>query len=191
MRLGGTEERIVAHGGFQLLAWTSPGDGSYMHNNGMMLATGKGGLAMMAGFAAVQAAGNASRRRQAADMAQPRWIPIDHGTLAVGNFGFYLHSPTGIHAWAWDGIHMASLTGPGQLTIDGMSENGPVKWILNSHWAELVFMLWASVCNPTHPQMTGRTWLPQDWLTKAMVFAMSNQGYPSHTAFQEVVRELR
>ncbi|MDP9905964.1 MULTISPECIES: hypothetical protein [Arthrobacter] len=191
LRLGGPEERIVAHGGFQLLSWHAPGDGSYAHSHGMMVATGRGGLAMMAGFAAAQAIGNASRRRQAAEMAQPRWVPIDHGTVAVSNFGFYLHSPTGIHAWNWHGIHMASLVGPGQLSIDGVSENGPIKWILHSDWAELVFMLWASVCNPTHPQMTDRTWLPQDWMTKAMVHAMSNQGYPTHFAFQEVVRELR
>jgi hypothetical protein len=191
MRLGGVEEKILAHGPFELLAWQAPGDGSYMHSNGMVVATGRGGLAMMAGFAAVQAIGNSSRRRDAAAMSQPRWTPIDHGTLAIGNFGFYLHTPTGIHPWSWDGIHLASLTGPGQLSIDGVSANGPVKWILNSHWAELVFMLWASVCNPSHPQMTGRTWLPQDWMTKAWVFTMSNQGYPTHQAFQEVMNELQ
>lgn len=174
MRLGGVEEKILAHGPFELLAWQAPGDGSYMHSNGMVVATGRGGLAMMAGFAAVQAIGNSSRRRDAAPMSQPRWTPIDHGTLAIGNFG----------------IHLASLTGPGQLSIDGVAANGPVKWILNSHWAELVFMLWASVCNPSHPQMTGRTWLPQDWMTKAWVFTMSNQGYPTHQAFQEVMNEL-
>ncbi|MEZ2389322.1 hypothetical protein AB6813_07205 [bacterium RCC_150] len=191
MRLGGTQEKVVAHGAFQLLAFHAPGDGSYTQSHGMMVATGRGGLAMMAGFAAAQAIGNASRRRQAARLTEPRWLPIDHGTVAVSNFGFYLHSASGIHAWNWNGIHMAQLVGPGQLNIDGISENGLVKWILQSDWAELIFMLWASVLNPTHPQMTGRTWLPADWITKAMVYSMGNTGFPNHSAFQEVFRELQ
>ena len=191
MRLGGHEERILAHGPFQLFSWTAPGDGSYMQNNSMMVATGRGGLAMMAGFAAARAIGNSSRRRQAEAMSQPRWMQIDHGTLSVGNFGFYLHTPSGIHAWSWGGIHLASLTAPGQLSIDGMSDGGPVKWLLNSDWAELVFLLWASVCSPQHPQMTARAWLPEDWLTKAMVFTTNNPGYPGPEAFREIMTGLR
>jgi hypothetical protein len=190
MRLGGHQERILAHGPFQLFSWTAPGDGSYLHNNSMMVATGRGGLAMMAGFAAARTIGNSSRRRQAEAMAQPRWMQIDHGTLSVGNFGFYLHAPSGIHAWSWAGIHMASLTAPGQLSIDGMSDAGPVKWLLNSDWAELVFVLWASVCSPQHPQMTDRTWLPGEWLTKAMVFTMDSSGYPGPEAFREIMAGL-
>jgi hypothetical protein len=191
MRFGGHEEKILAHGSFQLFSWTAPGNGEYMHNHSSLIATGRGGLAMMAGFAAAQAIGNSSRRREAAALAQPRWMQIDQGTVAVGNFGFYLHGPHGIAPWAWNGIHVASLTAPGQLSIDGMSDSGPVRWLLNSDWAELIFLLWASVCNPHHPQLTGTGWLPQEWLTKAMVFTMENTGYPGPEAFREIMSGLR
>ncbi|HET7138831.1 MAG TPA: hypothetical protein VFI36_01600 [Arthrobacter sp.] len=191
MRLGGLEERILAHGPFRLFSWTAPGDGSYIHNTSMMMATGRGGLAMMAGFAAARAIGNSARRRQAEAMAQPQWMLIDQGTLSVGNFGFYLHSASGIPAWNWGGVHAASLAAPGRLNIDGMSESGPVKWVLHSDWAELVFLLWASVCSPHHPQMTGRTWLPEEWLTKAMVFSAGNPGHQGMEGFREIMAGLR
>lgn len=72
MQLGGSEERILAHGPFQLFSWAAPGDGSYMHNTSSFVATGRGGMAMMAGFAVARAIGNSSRRRSAEAAAQPR-----------------------------------------------------------------------------------------------------------------------
>lgn len=191
MLLGGLEERVLAHGPFTLLSWTAPGNGEYMHNSSTPIATGRGSIAMMAGFAAARAIGNSARRREAKARAQPRWLQIDQGTVSVSNFGFYLHGPHGLAPWSWSGVRAASLTAPGQLSIDGMSESGPVKWLLNSHWAELVFLLWASVCSPHHPQLTGRTWLPEEWLTKAMVFTMENTGYPDIRTFREIVGQLR
>ncbi|WP_028279242.1 hypothetical protein [Arthrobacter sp. H5] len=190
MQLGGHEEKIFVHGPFQLLAWVAPGDGSYMHNNSTMVAMGRGAVPAVLAFGAVRAMGNATRRARARELAQPRWIPIDHGTLSVGSFGFYMHTTHALHSWGWKSIHLASLTGPGSLQIDGQSADGPVRWILNSDWAELVFVLWASVCNPDHPQMTGRVWLPEDWATKAMVRSMSGSGYPTFSAFNEVIRGL-
>lgn len=191
MRLGGYDERILAHGPFQLFSWTAPGNGEYMHNTSSLIATGRGGIAMMAGFAAVRAMGNSSRRREAAALSQPRWMQIDQGTVAVGNFGFYLHGPSGVHPWGWHGVYVASLTAPGQLSIEGMGEHGPVRWLLNSDWAELIFLLWASVCSPQHPQLSGAAWLPQEWLTKAMVFTMENSSYPGREAFRELMAGLR
>lgn len=190
MRLGGHEERILAHGPFELFAWDAPGTGEYTYNTSSLVSTGRGGLAMMAGFAAARAIGNASRRRHAEASAQLRWMRLDPGTVAVGNFGFYLHTATAIPAWNWSGIHQASLTAPGMLSIDGMSDAGPVRWLLKTHWAELIFLLWASVCSPHHPQLTGRTWLPEEWLTKAMVYATDNSSYPGPEAFREIMNGL-
>ena len=152
---------------------------------------GGGGFAMMTGFAVARAIGNSSGRRSAEALAQPRWMQISHGTLAVGNFGFYLHDWDGIHAWGWHGIHLATLTGPGQLSIEGRSTSGPVRWSLHSDWAELIFVLWACTLSPHHPQLAGAAWLPQEWLAKAMAHTAGNSSYPGPDAFRAIMAGLR
>ncbi len=186
------DEGVHAHGPFRLLDYRAPGNGSYVHNSSTMLATGRGAAPMMIGFAAVQAMGNASRRSAAASLAAPRWMQIDQGTLAVSNYGFYLHTPTAVLAWGWESIHFAELTGPGVLRIQGQSQQGSINWIIESEWAELVFVFWASVRNPTHPQFVTRTWLPEEWLTRAFVFSRTEAGpgHPSGAQFQKIHREL-
>lgn len=52
-------ERALAQGGFTLYTLRAQGDGTYVHQSGMMLATGRGALPLMAGVAAVQAIGTA------------------------------------------------------------------------------------------------------------------------------------
>ncbi|PYI69091.1 hypothetical protein CVV68_04715 [Arthrobacter livingstonensis] len=179
LRFGGNDEGIYAHGPFQLLEFRANGDGSYVHNTSVVAATGRGAVPFMLGFAATQAIGNASRRSRAANLAQQRWQPIDRGTVAVSNYGFYMHTPATVMAWQWQHINLAELTGPGQLRIQGQSERGPINWILESDWAELIFVFWASVRNPTSPQFVTRTWLPQDWLTKAFIWSQSNPSVPN------------
>lgn len=174
VHLGGAHEGIYAHGPFRLLEFRASGDGTYVHNSSVVAATGRGAIPFILGFAATQAVGNAARRNQAANLAQQRWQPIDHGTVSVSNYGFYMHTPSAIHAWPWNSINLAELTGPGQLKIQGQSQSGSVNWILESHWAELIFVFWASACNPTSPQFVTRTWLPQDWLARAFIWSKSN-----------------
>ena|SRR5664279_1060187 len=101
MQLGGQQERIFASGEFSLATWAAPGDGSYMHNGGVFLATGAGGLAMTAAFAGVQAMRNGSRRRQAEALARPRWLTTDRGMLHLGSHGFYLQTDHGLFPWGW------------------------------------------------------------------------------------------
>ncbi|MBM7847885.1 hypothetical protein [Arthrobacter roseus] len=191
MQFGGTDERIFAHGPFKLLEWRAPEDGYYMHNSSSFVAVGRGALPAMVGFAAVRAMGNASRRSRARAMAQPQWMQIDQGTLNVGNYGFYMHTPHAILAWDFSSVHLASLAGPSSLNIQGQSATGPVSWVLNSDWAELVFLLWASTCSPTHPQLIGRDWLPEEWLTRAMIHSMTSNGHTGNrSTFQQLMGAL-
>lgn len=184
------DETPYAHGSFRLLSFQAAGDGSYSYNGSSLLATGRGAVPMMLGFAAVRAAGNASRRKRAAAMAQSRWMVIDTGTLTVSDHGFYLHTPTAIHAWNWGSIQMATLMGPGSLQLLGQSDQGPINWILESDWAELVFLFWATVRCPDHTQLLGRTWLPEDWVTRAFVHAQTGSGYPDQDDFRGMARTL-
>ncbi|WP_126130586.1 hypothetical protein [Arthrobacter agilis] len=185
-----SDETPYAHGPFRLLSLQAAGDGSYVHNGSSLIATGRGAVPMMLGFAAARAAGNASRRRHAAAMAQSQWTPIDTGTLTVSDYGFYMHTPTAIHAWNWDSIQMATLIGPGSLQIFGQSAHGAINWILESDWAELVFLFWATVRCPDHEQLLGRTWLPDDWVTKAFIHAQTNPRYPTQGDFRDMARTL-
>ncbi|MBG0740772.1 hypothetical protein IV500_15460 [Paeniglutamicibacter antarcticus] len=187
------DEGVYAHGAFRLLDYRAPGDGSYAYNSSTMLATGRGAVPLMIGVAAVRAMGNAGRGSAAASLAIPRWLQIEQGTLAVSNYGFYLHTATAVLAWDWHSIHFAELIGPGALRIQGQSPQGLVNWIIESEWAELVFFFWAGVRNPTHPQYVTRTWLPEEWLTRAFVFSRSEPGVgqPSSAQFQRIRGQLR
>lgn len=185
-----SDETPYAHGSFRLLSFQATGDGTYAHNGSSMIATGRGAVPMMLGFAAARAAGNASRRRSAAAMAQPRWTVIDTGTLTISDYGFYMHTPTAIHAWNWDSIQMATLMGPGSLQIIGQATQEAINWVLESDWVELVFLFWATVRCPDHEQLLGRTWLPDHWVTKAFIHTQTNPQYPNQDDFRGMARTL-
>lgn len=178
VQFGGANEGIYAHGPFRLLELRADGDGSYVHHSSVLTATGRGAIPLMLGFAAIQAMGNAARRNRAASQAQLAWQIIAHGTVSVSDYGFYLHTPSAVNPWAWNHIDLAELTGPGQLRIQGQAAHGPVTWILESDWAELVFVFWSIACNPTSPQFVTRTWLPPEWLAKAFIWSKSNPSFP-------------
>lgn len=159
----GPDERALVTGPFRLNDYVPVGDGTYTHNSGMMLATGRGGLAMSAGFMAVQAAGNAMRKQAAAAAAQPRWHVIEQGQIWVTQYGFYRATPHGLFAWTYGAIGSAQMVGPGALWMTGDSTNGPVSWILESDWAELILLLWARAVGIDHPQTSGPGWIPPGW----------------------------
>lgn len=179
LRFGGASEGVYAHGPFQLFEVRAGGDGSYVQNSSVVAATGRGAVPFMLGFVATQAIGNAARRNHANNQAHLQLQTIDHGTVGISNYGFYLHTPAAVHAWQWRDVTLAELTGPGQLRIQGQSNRGSVNWILESDWAELIFVFWASVCNPTHQQFVTRTWLPQEWVTRAFIWSKSHSSATS------------
>ena len=165
-------ELMLASGYFDLGWWGSPGNGSYQPSSGMLVATGRGGLALTAGYFGAQAWVNSRRRQQALADSVPRWLPIQQGVLHVSSHGFYMSSQSGLFPWDWRAIDDARMTGPGVLEFRGSSEQGQVHLQLVSHWSELCFALWAVARHPRHPQLAGAQWLPPGWVAWA-----SAQGY--------------
>lgn len=161
------DEQMLARGPFRLLDHKAIGSGEYVHKDGIFMATGPGGLVLSGAFAAGQALANSSRRRQATASATPRWHVIEQGMLFVSTGGFYFDTGHSLLAWAYTAVTAAELTGPGALRITGESENGPIAWLLESDWAELVFTLWARAVHPQHPQYLAHRWLPPGWVERA------------------------
>ena len=163
LQLGGRAERVVASGRFRRAAWTAISDGSYMRNESVFVATGGAGIALTAAFLGGRAIGNARRKRRARDEAMPRWVRAEPGLIHVSTHGFYFQSSTGLVSWDWGSIDVIQVTAPGTVQMDGRSSDGPVKWLINSIWAELIFVLWAADRNPHHSQLISESWLPVEW----------------------------
>lgn len=156
-------ERILAIGSFELGEWGAPGDGSYVHDASQVIAWGRGAVPLMLGHAVGRSVGNSRRRAAAAAAAAPRWMRTDAGEVSVSTRGFYLGSHKGHRPWTWDAIDECSIVGPAMLQMRGRSTQGPVSWQIYSHWAELMFNVWARVRNPDHPQLTTSTWISSSW----------------------------
>lgn len=165
MRLG-EGERALTTGGYMLYDYGALGDGSYEHQGGMFMATGRGGLAMTAGFMAAQAFGNSSRRKAAERAAQERWRPLEQGQIWVTEHGFYRASQYGMTTWGYGDIDAAQLVAPGNLWFSGQSSQGPISWIVESTWAELILLLWARAVGVQHPQTMDVGWIPPGWVER-------------------------
>ena len=178
----GVDEQYWAAGPYTLNEQRALGDGSYVHDSGYFSATGRGGLMATGAVAAFRAAGNARRRHEAERAAIPRWMPIEHGAVYVSRYGIHLHGPGGIFPWHWSAFTAAQMVGPAAVHVLGSSTRGPVSWILQSDWAELVFVAWAMACHRQHPQLVTGTWLPPGWLQRCATFAQPTRlGSPALT----------
>ncbi|MFD1718852.1 hypothetical protein [Georgenia deserti] len=160
----GPDELMLAAGPFELLNFQAVGDGSYRRGGAFFLGTGPVGLAATGVVAAATYATNRSRKKKAQADAQPRWVKVDAGHLIVSDRGFYLDTPSALHAWNYEDVHQVEMAGPGELLLAGRSAKGPVRWILRSPWAELVFVLWVNRYQPQHPQLGSGAWLPPGWI---------------------------
>ncbi|MGY1620172.1 hypothetical protein ACI797_25820 [Geodermatophilus sp. SYSU D00691] len=167
----GVDERYWAAGPYSLNEQLAAGDGTYMHDSGYFLATGRGGLTATAAVAAARAAGNARRRRQAELAAIPRWTVIDQGTIYLSRYGVHLHGAGGVSPWDWPSITATQMVGPAAVHILGNSTRGPVSWVLQSDWAELLFVAWALTCHRGHPQLITGSWLPPGWLQRCAEYS--------------------
>jgi hypothetical protein len=65
---------------------------------------------------------------------------------------------------SWWHITSAEMVGAHQVHLHA-ANNAPM--ILDSDWAELVFVAWALQRFPAHHQLTSGTWLPPGWLERA------------------------
>lgn len=160
------DEQLLAQAPFELLIHHAKGNGSYQHDGGMFYATGRGGLVMTAGVAAVRAAANRRRREAAAADAIARWRLADQGTVWVSTDGFYLQTTRGLFLWGWGAIQSAQLCNPASVLVHGAADHGPVSWIIRSDWAELIFVLWAFCRHPNHPTLRHGAWLPSGWVER-------------------------
>ena len=160
------DEQLLAQGPFELLTFHAVGNGSYRRDGGTFFATGRGGLAITAGVAAVRAAANRRRRAAAATDAIPSWRLVDQGTLWISTAGFYLETIRGLFPWGWGSVQSAQLCSPASTLVHGTTDGGPVGWIIRSDWAELIFVLWAFCRHPSHPMLRHGAWLPPGWVER-------------------------
>lgn len=169
-----SQERYVAAGQFTLSIFDAPGDGSYQHNSGFFFATGRVGLAATAGVAATRAIGNSRRRKQAAQASVARWMPRYNGILTVSELGVYMRTMQDFIAWDWAMVESAEVVGFNTVVVAAPTSDGRLAhWLLQSPYAELSFVLWATDRYPTHPQLADHRWLPANWVRWAR-----DQGHP-------------
>ncbi|MBT9255735.1 hypothetical protein KMZ32_09605 [Phycicoccus sp. MAQZ13P-2] len=158
------DECFLAGGRFVLNVFDSPGDGTYQHDSSFFLATGRGGLAMTAGYAAGRAYTNSRRRKRAAADARPRWLPRYVGVMTVSDRGIYLRTPQDFIPWDWGFVQSCEVVGFNQVVLAAPATDGRLAhWLLQSPYAELFFLLWAHARYPGHPQLVDDRWLPPSW----------------------------
>lgn len=163
-------ERLWASGPFSLWDWRPLGDGSWEKPR-----WSKAELVIgLTNFAPVTAVSRFVKIKRAADQAAEdavaRWVQIASGTLYTSTYRFYFYTFTPqpqIYPWHWEDVTSAELLGPRSLRFTATSEVGPVTWMLESDWAELVFVTWALTMHPKHPQLASGSWLPPGWIQHA------------------------
>jgi len=171
----GPDEHFWVSAPYALRKHRSMGDGSW--SAPMIIAGGTGafGVGLLAGSVIGNASASSRARRQAAADAVPRWVVTEHGALHVSRYGFYLAAQAPC-PWPWESVTSATMVGPGSVHMSGDSVRGPVSWIIDSDWSELVFVLWALARHPTHPQLLSGGWLPPGWVQWAVAH---NQPVPT------------
>ncbi|MFI9451553.1 hypothetical protein [Amycolatopsis sp. NPDC052450] len=160
------DERLWAVGQFILSDFRALGDGSWQVNTPMVFGTGAVGLGLVAGSLIGGAVAKSRARTAAQAAAMPRWVPIVRGSLYASSYGFYMYTPQ-VLRWHWSAITAASIVAPATLHFTGESVDGPISRLLQSDYAELLFVTWALDQHPRHPQLVTGGWLPQGWLQHA------------------------
>ncbi|MEU3621066.1 hypothetical protein BS329_11210 [Amycolatopsis coloradensis] len=160
------DERLWAVGQFILSDFRALGNGSWQVNTPMVVGTGAVGLGLVAGSLIGGAVAKSRARAAAQAAAVPRWVPMDRGSVYASSYGFYLYTPQ-VFRWRWSAMTAASIVAPATLHFAGDSASGPISWLLQSDYAELLFVIWALNQHPQHPQLVTGGWLPRGWLQHA------------------------
>lgn len=173
-------ERAWVQGPFALYDHRAVGDGSYVHDGGFFFASGAMGAALTLTALSARAAGNASRRRQAAAATVPRWVQIGEGAATVTDRRIWFQEPHSLYSWSWTSMTSAALVSPHHLHFTGSTDSGrSIGWVFASDWAELAFTLWARACHPQHPQFVSRGWVPPGWAERAQARGLRDAGAPA------------
>ncbi|MEZ5321944.1 MAG: hypothetical protein R2698_07725 [Microthrixaceae bacterium] len=97
------------------------------------------------------------------------WAPAMGGQLFYSNYGAYLlqqgdRIPSFI---SWNAIQAAHLEDQGVLEITTVGAAGQeTHFRVITDWAELMFLTWACLYMPHHPQLTTLGWIPADFEAK-------------------------
>lgn len=159
-------ERFLATGSVVVSDFRALGDGSWSVSTPFVAGTGALGVGLVAGSLVGGAIARSRARQQAAAAAVPRWVPIEQGGLYLSAHGFHLYTPR-VLSWHWEAITGAAMVAPAVVHVTGNSKNGPVSWLFQSEWAELLFVMWANAVHPRHPQLVTGQWLPPGWVEHA------------------------
>ena len=162
----GPDEPLWACGAYIAYEHCALGDGTYYKSNTVVAGTGPLGLGLLAASLTGSAISNSRAKNQAAADATPRWVPAHSGDIYIGPRGCYFQNPK-VLPWGWDDIEESSMIEPGVVRWVGRSTAGQVAWLVQSGWAELVFLLWALNRHPRHPQLADGSWLPDGWIQRA------------------------
>ncbi|QKV78285.1 hypothetical protein [Amycolatopsis sp. Hca4] len=162
----GGDEKFWACGSFVLSDFRALGDGSWQVSTPVVFGTGAVGLGLVAGTLVGGSIAKSRARRAAQAAAVPRWVPIEQGNVYLSQYGFYMHTPS-VLRWPWTDISGLSVVAPATVHFSGNSEHGPISWMLQSDWAELLFVSWALAVHPRHPQLVTGGWLPPGWVEHA------------------------
>jgi hypothetical protein len=160
------DEKLWATGPFVLSDFRALGDGSWQVSTPVVFGTGAIGVGLVAGSLVGGSIAKSRARRAAQAAAVPRWVPIEQGQLYLSQYGFYMHTPN-VLRWSWSEVTGASVVAPATVHFTGNSVDGPISWLLQSDWAELLFVTWALTIHPRHPQLLTGGWLPPGWLEHA------------------------
>ncbi|MEU7260627.1 hypothetical protein AB0B21_33185 [Streptomyces rimosus] len=164
-------ERSLAVGPGSRLTWRALGDGSYTHSS--MIAFGN--VSFVAGSLIGNAVGNAARRRQAQEAAQPRWITDGPGEVTVTDLRTVFAHPRSPLDLGYDGLDTIDLVGPEAVACSFRDIHTGQHTVvqLQSPWASLIFVLAALRAFPAHPRLLSGGWLPPDFPARCHAAARS------------------
>ena len=159
--------RRTGWGLFERAWFGAVGDGTYRSSTTFVGGFGPLGLALGAATLAGSAVGNTSRKARARVDATETWRPFDRGHLFVSTHGFYLDTGPELLPFVHECVLRADLPAPATLELTcSMADGTQQSYVLTSWWAELVFLLWATRCNPHHPKLTNLGWLPRGFIDR-------------------------
>jgi hypothetical protein len=122
------------------------------------------------------AANNSRKKAAAAAAASVAWRPLDSGVLHLSNYGAYFDTEGRLYPFSFGDFQRVELTGPGAVQVSASMSTGSVEtfWIV-SEAAELLFVSWAMMHCPDHPQFRQLTWLPPEFVARVRYAGLWDQ----------------
>lgn len=159
------DEIMMASAGARLYLWNNGRDFQAVANPVHMstIALNKRGQNFAVGSMLGTAAVNVWGRRQA---AKTGWELTEQAPLTVSTEGVYLETMAqGVLVFSFDGFQTMEWEGQGRINGFFSQPHWQGRLLIESDWAELIFVMWMSRCHPHHPARY--SWFTQDWLDRA------------------------